>query len=450
MKKEELYLAKKIAAEVARRGGKAYFVGGCVRDELMGIESKDIDMEVHGIEPPVLEEILDSIGTRAEYGKSFGIYSVKGTHIDIAMPRRESATGRGHKDFKIDVDPYIGEEKAAMRRDFTICALMKDANTGKLCDFFGGIEDLRRGIIRHVNDVSFAEDPLRVLRAAQFAARFGFSVAHETLALCEKMDLSALARERVFEELKKALIGAETPSVFFEVLRVINKLDVWFPELYALIGVEQSKKHHAEGDVWVHTMMVLDEAAKRREKSKKPLSFMLAALTHDFGKAVCTENIDGEIHAYGHEAKGLPLTETFMKRLTGEKKLISDVLNLSWLHMKPNAMAAQGSSIKSTNKLFWEASEPYDLVLLAVCDGRGKLSPLPFFDTAPFLWERLAVYEEYMARPYVAGRDLIAAGLEPGEHFSEILAYAHKLRLAGIPKDNALKQTLAYARKLKR
>ena len=448
MRKENMEIAKKIATEVARCGGKAYFVGGCVRDELLGLESKDIDMEVHGIEPSALEEILDGVGTRAEFGKSFGVYSVKGTSIDIAMPRKESATGRGHKDFKIDIDAHIGEENAARRRDFTIGALMKDVLTGEICDFFGGVEDLRNGVIRHVNDASFAEDPLRVLRAAQFAARFGFTVAEETASICEKMDVCALPCERVFEEMKKALLGAQRPSVFFEFLRRIGALGYWFSELEALIGVEQNEKHHSEGDVFVHTMMVLDEAAKRRDMAKKPLAFMIAALAHDFGKAICTEVIDGEIHSYGHETEGLPIIEAFLKRLTREKVLIADVLNLCEYHMKPNALAAHGASVKSTNKLFWQAREPSDLILLALSDAHGRSASRPFYDTEPFLWERLAVFEEYMARPHVLGRDLIEAGLEPGESFSEILAYAHKLRLAGIEKESAMKQTLAYARKL--
>ena len=447
---KELETAKKIAYEVGLRGGKAYFVGGCVRDEILGLESKDLDIEVHGIAPDSLEQILDSVGTRAEFGKSFGIYNVKGTHIDIAMPRKESATGRGHRDFKIDIDPYIGEENAARRRDFTVCALMKDALTGEIFDFFGGLDDLKEGVIRHVNDVSFAEDPLRVLRAAQFASRFGFAVAEETLGLCKKMDISALPRERVFEELKKALLGGEKPSVFFEVLRSVGALDIWFPELLTLIGVEQNEKHHAEGDVWVHTMMVLDEAAKRRAEAKQPLAFMLSALAHDFGKAICTEKIDGEIHSYGHENAGIELAERFMKRLTGEKALTAYVLNMVKLHMQPNAKAAHGSSVKSTNKMFWESKEPSDLILLALSDAYGKVAPRPFYDTEPFLRERFAVFKEYMARPYVKGSDLIAAGIPQGTDFSEILAYAHKLRLAGIEKESALRQTLAYAGKLRK
>lgn len=444
----DIETAKKIGAAVHERGGKAYFVGGCVRDELLGKQSKDIDIEVHGVEPAVLEEILDSVGTRTEYGKCFGIYNIKGTNIDIAMPRRERATGSGHRDFAVDIDPYIGELNAAKRRDFTVCALMKNVQTGELCDFFGGVDDLKNGIIRHVNDESFGEDPLRVLRAAQFAARLGFEVAEETLELCGKMDISALARERVFEEMKKALLQAEKPSIFFEVLRAAGKLEPWFPELAALIGVEQNEKHHAEGDVWVHTMMVIDEAAKRRSRAVYPLALMLSAVTHDFGKALCTETVGGEIHAYGHETAGEPLARAFVQRLTSEKVLIDRVVLFTRLHMAPNTMAAHGSAIKSTNRLFWDAREPNDLILLSMSDAYGKIAPRPFYDTEPFLWERLGVFKEYMSRPFVTGEDLIAAGYTPGERFREILDFAHKLRLAGIEKESALRQTLAFANKL--
>lgn len=449
MNEKDKEISLLIAKKVAECGGNAYFVGGYVRDTLLGIENKDIDMEVHGIPPRELEGILDSVGERTEYGKSFGVYSIKGTSIDVAMPRKETAIGRGHRDFAIDVDPYIGTLKAAMRRDFTIGALMQDVLTGEILDHFGGMEDLRNGVIRHVCAESFAEDPLRVLRCAQFAARFGFSVAESTMELCKKMDIRALPRERVFEELKKALLKAPRPSVFFEILRSMEKLSEFFPELYALIGVEQGTLHHSEGDVWVHTMMVLDEAAKRRDEAKNPLGLMLCALTHDFGKAICTEKINGAIHAYNHENAGLPLIKAFLARLTKEKDLTSYVLNLDALHMKPNTMQSHGSSVKSTNKMFDEAREPCDLLLLAVSDNRGRLSEHPFVDTEPFLRERLAVYEEYMSRPFVGGKDLVAAGLTPTEDFSQILAYAHKLRLAGIPKDSALKQTLSFAKNLR-
>lgn len=442
-------IARRIAEAVAAESGTVYFVGGCVRDELLGIDGKDIDIEVHGIAPDRLEEILDSLGEKITVGVSFGIYGLKGYKLDIAMPRRETATGKGHRDFQVFVDPFIGTLGAAKRRDFTVNALMKNVITGELVDHFGGMADLRDGIIRHVNDDSFAEDPLRVLRAAGFAARFGFAVADETVRLCRGIDISSLSKERIEGELKKALLKGKRPSVFFGELRRMGKLDEWFPEVRDIIGVEQSPVHHAEGDVWNHTMMVLDEAAAFRDRVEDPFGFMLAALVHDFGKTVTTEAVNGAIHAYGHETAGIPIARTFLSRITGDVRLIRYALNLAEYHMKPGVLAKSGSSVKSTNKMFDAAIDPEALICIAMADSLGRIAKSGGVTDESFLRERLAVYREYMSRPYVAGRDLIEAGLTPDERFSEILAYAHKLRLAGVEKESALKQTLAFARKLK-
>ena len=443
----DLEMATKIAHAVKDCGGSAYFVGGYVRDLIQGNPGKDIDIEIHGIAPEKLKEILGSLGKRLEIGESFGIFGLKGYSLDIAMPRTETNRGRGHKDFDVFVDPHIGTLKAAKRRDFTINAMMQDVLTGEIVDHFGGREDLKHGIIRHIDPVTFVEDPLRVLRGAQFAARFGFDIAEETVELCRTMDLSTLAKERILGELEKALLKAEKPSIFFKLMRKMDQLSVWFPELEALIGVEQNPKHHAEGDVWVHTMMVLDEVAKIKEYASDQLGLMLSAITHDFGKAICTEIVKGEIHSYEHETKGLPIIRTFMERLTNEHRLIKYVLNLSEYHMKPNTLAASGASIKSTNKMFDNSVDPPALLCLAVADGLGKIAPREYVSYDNFFIERLAIFREYMARPYVTGKDLIDAGIEPGINFSDYLAYAHKLRLAGIEKDSALRQTLSYARK---
>ena len=410
-------IEKKIAEKVNDAGGRVFYVGGFVRDKLLGKDNKDIDIEVHGVEPDTLFEILGRIGEPQSFGKSFGVFALKGYDIDIAMPRREKATGRGHKDFEVFVDPYIGTFDAARRRDFTMNALMEDVLTGEVVDHFGGLDDLKAGIIRHIDPETFIEDPLRVLRAAQFAARFGFSIAPETIELCRGIDLSTLSKERVVEELKKALLKAEKPSIFFESLRAMDQLSVWFPELEQLI---QDPKYHPEGDVWVHTMEVIDRAAAYRDKVTEPFRFMLLALTHDLGKIVATEEVKGRIHAYGHEKKGMALVENFVRRLTGEKGVNAYVLNMVPLHMKPNVAAYSQPAMKSTNKMFDQAIEPEDLIC-----------------------------KDTMDKPHVMGRDLVAAGFEPAEDFSEILAYAHKLRLAGIDKESALKQTLAYARQLR-
>ena len=443
-------VAEIIAEKVKEAGGRTFYVGGFVRDRLLGIDNKDIDIEVHGIMPERLTSILSEIGDPLSFGQSFGIYSLRGEEIDIAMPRRERKSGEGHRDFEVDVDPFIGTYEAARRRDFTINALMEDVLTGEIVDHFGGLEDLKEGIIRHIDPQTFTEDPLRVLRAAQFAARFDFTIADETIELCRSIDLSSLSRERVEEEMRKALLKADRPSVFFESLREMDQLDVWFPELGQLIGLEQDPVYHPEGDVWVHTMEVLDRAASLRGRVTYPYAFMLLALTHDLGKIVTTEFIKGRIHAYEHEKKGLPVVEMFLRRLTNERAVISYVMNMVPLHMRPNVAAYSRSSLKSTNKMFDAAAAPEDLIWFAKADHPVVSGTESFTGDTDFLLERLRKYYETIEEPYVMGRDLIEAGLEPGVYFSELLEYAHKLRMAGVDKENALKQVLAYERSMRR
>lgn len=437
--KSDLKMAQMIAERVRDCGGRTYFVGGYVRDRFLNIENKDIDIEVHGISEECFHSILDDLGEKQIFGESFRVYSLKGYSLDISLPRKEN---------RAETDPFIGSKASAKRRDLTCNALMQDVLSGEVIDYFGGIKDMECGILHHCDDVTFAEDPLRVLRVARLSAELGFSVDADTILLCRSLNLSALPRERVEGELKKAFLLSEHPSVFFEVLREMEQLEVWFPELKALIGVEQNPRHHMEGDVWTHTMLVLDEAVRYRDRSSDPFGFMLAALCHDYGKAICTERIKGELHSYQHEIKGLPLVQSFLERITSEKKLQRYVLNMVELHMRPNFIAAADASVKSTNKMFDLAVSPEDLLFLSFADGFGTHSPVPYVPKEEYLYERLAIYREYMARPYVKGKDLMDAGLTPNADFSEILGYAHKLRLAGIEKNNALKQTLAYARKL--
>ena len=407
-----------------------------MRDGIMGVPCGDTDIEVHGIQKEKLEEILDSMGQRLSYGKSFGIYSLAGSNIDIALPRRERRTGESHTDFDVDVDPFIGTEKAASRRDFTVNSIMKDVLTGDIVDHFGGVADIKNKVLRHTNDKTFAEDSLRVLRCAMFASRFGFSVSAETAELCRNMDISFLSSERVNGETKKALLLSKKPSVFFETLRSFGHLSVWFPEVEALIGVKQNEKFHPEGDVWTHTMAVIDRAASFRDKASDPYAFMLGCLAHDFGKTLTTEEINGVIHAYGHEEAGIPLVRQFIKRLTTEKDTLRYAENLVKLHMKPNVTAGAGSGVKTTNRMFDESLDPVSLVNFASCDSGSDAN-------TGWLRERYNIYLEYMSRPYVMGSDLINAGLKPDSDFASSLALAHKLRLAGVPKKETLKQVLS-------
>ena len=470
-------IIEKLASRVAELGGRAYMVGGAVRDEIMKRPIKDVDIEVHGISGAVLETVLKELGKPLRFGSAFGVYSLAGHQIDIALPRSERKAGNGHRDFEIEIDPFIGIKEAARRRDFTMNALLKDILSGEIADPYGGTEDIKKRIIRHIDDKKFGEDPLRALRAAQFRSRFGFQVAPSTISICRALDLRNLSAERVEMEMKKALLESRRPSEFFECLREMGQLGYWFQELEQLIGLEQNPVFHPEGDVWTHTMMVLDRAARFRPCVSDPYTFMLLALTHDLGKITTTEFVNGAIHAYGHEIQGAEIAERFLDRVCHGSDIKRYIANMIPNHMRPNKIAESRSAVKKTNHLFDNVLAPSDLIYFAICD-KPKLPHVlqsqdkdsikvemdkgiekELYTTTEnereqeridFLFDRLEVYRETMAKPYVTGKDLIINGVMPGEDFGTILEYAHKLRLAGIPKDNALRQTISYAIKLRK
>lgn len=244
-----------VALSVQSFGGRTFYVGGCVRDSLLRIPSKDIDIEIYGIPRDVLvNDILSVFGQVRFQGASFGVYRVSDYDVDISLPRTENCVGTSHKDFRVCVNPNLSFKKATARRDFTINAMLQDVLTREIIDVYGGQEDLKNGIIRHVNAISFVEDALRVFRAAQFAARFDFTIADSTKDLMRTIDTTFLSKERVYGELKKALLLSWQPSRFFEELRDVNQLDFWFPEILAMYGCGQNPVYHPEGDVWTHTM----------------------------------------------------------------------------------------------------------------------------------------------------------------------------------------------------
>lgn len=442
-------MAKKIASLVKEKGGATYYVGGCVRDKILGLEVKDIDIEVHGITIDELITILDSLGKRKIVGESFGIFMLSHYELDISMPRKEDKIGLLHQDFDITIDPFIGTYKAALRRDFTINALMEDVLTGEVIDHFNGISDLNNRIIRHVNDKTFEEDSLRVLRACQFASRFDFTIASETLELCKRIDITNLPKERIEAELKKALLKGNKPSVFFDYLMKMGKLDYWFKELLDLNQVMQNPKYHSEGSVYRHTMMVLDEGAKNREKTSNPYYFMLACLCHDFGKIPATTITDGVIKSINHENMGDDLIKSFLNRFTNEKGIFKYVLNMARCHMKPNVCARDHASIKATNKMFDLSIAPVDLIYLSDADRLGKISLEKEESNLDFLFDRLALYQELMAKPQISGKDLIELGLKPRKFYREALEYAHKLHLSGVSKEEAIPQVVRYFNEIK-
>lgn len=450
-------IAEIIAKKVNNIGGTAYFVGGYVRDKLLGIPNKDIDIEIHNIAPYILEDVLSEFGNieARTVGNNFGIYNIKGYDLDISLPRKEKDTGKGHKDFEIVVDPFLSLEESAKRRDFTINALMEDILTGEIKDYFGGLDDLHNGIIRHINDKTFIEDPLRVLRACQFAARFNFKIASETINLCKTMDLSTLPKERIAGELTKALLKAEKPSVFFDSLYECKQTE-WFKEVYALKGIKQDSEYHPEGDVYNHTMSVLDQAGELFptgiDNPDRYLPFLLSALCHDFGKVNTTKmNSKGRLCALNHEITGIPIANDFLNRIYNNKGFIKYVDNMIEYHMKAHSCFNNRSRAKTTNLMFDKLLYPKDFILLVYADSTGhdldNLDNKQFnaflgkaMIESGFLIDRYLDYKKKISEPHIMADDLIELGLKPSPIFREILDKSWNMHLKGVEKDYVLKQ----------
>lgn len=432
-----------IALRAKALGGRAMLVGGCVRDALTGRQSADIDCEVYGLAPQALRSLAAEFGEVDESGARYGIFSLKGAGIDLAVPRLERRTGPKHGDFDVRLNPALPFVRAAARRDFTVNAILRDALTGEIVDPFDGQADLRRGVLRAVPGDGFAEDPLRVLRGAQFAARFRLSPDAKTLEKMRTMKTDALSPARVLGEMKKAM-ASDAPDVFFDVLRRADALRPWFGELAALIGVPQPPRYHPEGDAYTHSMQVLHAAAQKKARALRPEAFVFAALTHDLGKAVSTaRGEDGEWHACGHENTGVPLTRAMLGRLGVNREIIAYCENMCRLHMRAHVCHYRQAETGETNLLFDESVCPNDLALLAVCDtlGKGSASGGAVGEEA-FLTGRVRVYEETAARGLPDGGMLLAAGMEPGPQLAEALAAARRRALTGETAEEAVQNVL--------
>lgn len=433
-----------IALRAKELGGRAMLVGGCVRDGLLGIPSADIDCEVYGLAPDALRALAAQFGDVDDSGEKYGIFALRGAGIDLAVPRTERRTGPHHGDFEVLPDPTLSFEKAASRRDFTVNAILRDALTGEIVDPFGGQADLKNHILRAVPGAGFEEDPLRVLRGAQFAARYDLTVDEATMEKMRRMPTDALSPARVMSETKKALMQSAHPEVYFDILRRAGALEVWFQELAALIGVRQNPKYHPEGDAYVHTMLVLRAAAEMREAAQKPLNLMLAALVHDLGKAATTtQDQNGNSHSCEHEIAGVPLLSAMLSRIGAGKNMLAYCENMCRLHMRTHICFYMNLGEGQTNLLFDESICPHDLVLLAVCDARGKGRRTEKSDEEErFLTERLAVYEKELSMPMPSGDMLIARGMKPGRGMAQALNEARRLMLCGAKLEDALSQTV--------
>lgn len=435
-------------------------VGGCVRDELMGKEPKDWDLEVYGVEPTKLQGILDSFGKVDVVGEAFAVYKL-GRDLDVSIPRRERKSGKGHRGFAIDGDPSMSYEEACSRRDFTINAILKDPLTGEIVDPFDGRGDIERKTLRMVSRDTFAEDSLRVLRAAQFAARFEYEIDPETVETCKQIDVTDLPKERIWGEMEKLLLKAKRPSIGLKWLYEFGVVDQLFPELRSLVGVAQEPDWHPEGDVDVHTMMVVDEARKLIDDLDYPrqVTVMLGALCHDLGKPPTTEFVDGRIRSRGHDEAGIEPTLSFLDRLgiytLDGYDVRNQVVQLVKYHLKP------GEFYKSTpgEGAFRRLARKVEADLLyrvAKADSLGRnpdwLPKEKRFDAAAQEWfiqrVRELQIEKKAPEPILMGRHLIDLGLEPGPQFKPILDAVYEMQLDGTV--NELNQAIDAARRFLR
>jgi tRNA nucleotidyltransferase (CCA-adding enzyme) len=432
-----LEVAVALARSVRDAGGRALIVGGWVRDRLLGRTSKDVDLEVYGIPPARLRELLGAFGSVNAVGESFAVYKVAG--IDVTLPRRESKTGRGHRGFEVTGDPHLTYEEAARRRDFTINAVAWDPLSDAYIDPCDGRRDLEARILRAVDSRTFGDDSLRVLRAVQFAARFELSLEPGTRELCKRLPLDDLPAERVWGEIEKLLLRAPRPSRGWELALDLGVVGRLFPEIQALVGCPQEPEWHPEGDVWVHTLMVVDEARTRIDDLERPqqIAVMLGAVCHDLGKPPTTAFVDGRIRSIDHEQAGVAPATAVLDRLNVQTvngyDVRRQVLGIVAHHLKPGMFRQAPTPV--SDGAFRRLAQKVDLELLARVAKSDCLGRVGRFDCSAMEWflerARELGVQHAPPDPLVKGRHLLALGLTPGPRVGEVLRQIYEKQLDG-------------------
>lgn len=455
-----------IPAELARvtaavgNVGKPYLVGGCVRDWLLGLQPHDFDVEVFDTDYDRLRETLAAFGPTEVVGKSFGVVKVRleGNEYDFSLPRREKKTAPGHRGFEVEADASLSFAAAAARRDFTINAIGYDPAAHEVIDPHGGRRDLEAGILRHVGP-AFVEDPLRVLRAFQLAARFNLEMAPETDALCRAIRGSCpeLPTARIWHEWKKWAHLSTVPSRGIEILEATGWID-HFPALAALKNCPQDPEWHPEGDVLTHTCLGLDALVKidswkaSTRQVKTVLTF--AVLTHDFGKATTTRYVERRGRkrwtSPGHDRESGRLAEAFLDEIGAPKVIAQYVRPLVENHMYH--IQAAGPPKPNTIRRLAARLAPAsieDLAILMTADTRGRV---PGDDRSHPVVEALLEgarriqVEKKPPRPLILGRHLIERGLAPGPDFKPILDELFQAQLEGAftTEEEAMEYLSAY------
>lgn len=441
-------------------GGRPFVVGGAVRNALLGLPLEDYDLEVFGIEPEPLKSVLASIAAVHTAGEAFTVFKVSGLagvdgNVDVSIPRRDSKTGPGHRGIAVRGDPQLSIEEASRRRDFTINALLFDPASGELIDPHGGRADLEARVLRAVDAETFGEDPLRALRAVQFAARFQLAVDPQTARLCAAMPLAELPAERVWGELEKLLLQARQPSLGLALLRDWTMLGSVAPELLPLADTPQDPAWHPEGDVWTHTLQCVDQAAQLIADLDGPraLSVMLATLCHDLGKPATTRMEDGRLKSPGHEEAGVPPTLSLLDRWNVHTRLGYDVrgqvMALVAHHLKPGQLYDDRERVSAgAIRRLARKCEPDLLYRVARADCLGRRPGS--FEPVAMEWFRERVRELDVAvrppEPILRGRDLLALGVPPGPDVGRILRAVYERQLDG--RVATLDEAVAEARRV--
>ena len=419
-------------------GGRPLLVGGCVRDMLLGLRAVDLDLEVYELPPQRLIDVLSSAFDIDRVGQSFGVIKLHDYPIDISLPRRESKVGLGHRGFEVLSDPAMSLEEAAARRDFTINAMAMDPVTEALLDPFNGQRDLTLRILRHTSP-QFADDPLRVLRGMQFVSRFELSPAPETLALCRGLlpEYPTLSVERIWGEWEKWASRAVQPSLGLRFLQDVGWAAM-YPELAALQGCPQDPTWHPEGDVWTHTLLVVDQAAQIAARDglagRERAVLLFAALCHDLGKPPSTAFLDGHIRSYGH-AERVDIVASFLEKVGSPQELATRIAGLVRYHLSHLQFDGSPRHVRRLTRRLEEAGETLRMLArLVEADASGR-PPLPR-DLPPEMHQMLATAEglqltEQGPRPILLGRHLLTVGIEPGPRMGQILKTAYEAQLDG-------------------
>jgi len=427
-----------ISEVVAAEGGKALLVGGCVRDTLWGFCPRDFDVEVYGIPPAKLVEILSGCFSVGLVGEAFGVIKIHGLPIDVSLPRRESKRGEGHRGFEVFSDPQMTPQEAASRRDFTINAMTIDPLTQELFDPFGGLRDLEQRILRHSSS-KFGEDPLRVLRGLQLIGRFELTPDPETIGIANRLftEYESLPTERIWAEWYKWAGQSTHPSLGLGWLKQTQWIQA-YPELEVLESCPQDPRWHPEGDVWTHTLHVTNEAARIAERDSLSMenraSLVLAALCHDLGKPTTTEVTPGGVRSRGH-AKTKDIYVQFLERIGAPSKLVERVVALCLYHLTHIDFVGSPRHVRRLALGLSSSGETIEMLCrLVEADNSGR-PPLPkrLPDTMKHI-EMMAKelnLKSAAPQPVLLGRHLLDMGFPPGPQMGKILKLAFEAQLDG-------------------